>query len=127
MHCLSIHQPWAHAILHLGKDIENRTWSTKYRGPLLIHASKSLASYKRELSYDWMARYGVALPSLDEMAFGAILGVVDLTDCINTPVQSVWAENAWKWVLKNPVLCEKPIPLRGQQGLFSVDREILLK
>jgi len=36
---LSIRQPWAYAILHLGKDIENRPWRTNFRGPLLIHAS----------------------------------------------------------------------------------------
>jgi hypothetical protein len=38
---LSIRQPWAWAILHAGKRIENREWrSCKYRGPILIHASK---------------------------------------------------------------------------------------
>ncbi|MBL8866467.1 MAG: ASCH domain-containing protein, partial [Planctomycetia bacterium] len=48
MLALSIHQPWAHAILHFGKSVENRTWSTSYRGPLLIHAAKSRASYDRQ-------------------------------------------------------------------------------
>jgi hypothetical protein len=40
---LSIRQPWAHAIVHLGKRIENREWqhAPSYRGPLLIHASSS--------------------------------------------------------------------------------------
>ena len=32
MLCLSIRQPWARMILHCGKDIENRPWSTKGRG-----------------------------------------------------------------------------------------------
>jgi hypothetical protein len=36
---LTIRQPWAHAILHLGKDVENRSWRTRYRGLLLIHAA----------------------------------------------------------------------------------------
>jgi len=35
---LSICQPWAHAIVFMTKRIENRSWSTPYRGPLLIHA-----------------------------------------------------------------------------------------
>jgi hypothetical protein len=39
---LSIRQPWAWLILHAGKDIENRDWPTKYRGPFLIHASKGM-------------------------------------------------------------------------------------
>src|ERR1017187_9047245 len=45
---LSIRQPWAHAILHLGKDVENRSWSTPYRGSILIHASGRLESNARE-------------------------------------------------------------------------------
>lgn len=41
MKALSFRQPWAHAVLHLGKRIENRQWSgCAYRGPILIHASK---------------------------------------------------------------------------------------
>jgi hypothetical protein len=40
---LSLRQPWAHAVLHLGKGIENRRWNTSYRGPILIHASAGIA------------------------------------------------------------------------------------
>jgi hypothetical protein len=41
---LSIRQPWAHAILHWGKDVENREWDgcagwRAFRGEFLIHAS----------------------------------------------------------------------------------------
>lgn len=43
MKALSIRQPWCHAILHLGKRVENRDWSgCAYRGPVLLHASKTL-------------------------------------------------------------------------------------
>ncbi len=44
MKALSLRQPWAWAILHAGKRIENRDWGTAYRGPLLLHASKSVGS-----------------------------------------------------------------------------------
>lgn len=37
---LSVRQPWAFAIARGWKPIENRSWPTDYRGPLLIHASK---------------------------------------------------------------------------------------
>jgi len=36
---LSLTQPMAWAIFH-GKDVENRRWSTKFRGRVYIHASK---------------------------------------------------------------------------------------
>lgn len=43
MKALSLRQPWAHAVLHLGKRVENRDWAgCSYRGPILIHASKTL-------------------------------------------------------------------------------------
>jgi hypothetical protein len=39
MKALSLHQPWA-SLIGLGvKTIETRSWSTKYRGPLAVHAS----------------------------------------------------------------------------------------
>ena len=41
MKALSIKQPWAWAIACGHKTIETRTWSTTYRGPLLIAASKT--------------------------------------------------------------------------------------
>lgn len=42
---LSIRQPWAHAIVHLGKTIENRDWrGCSYRGPILIHASSNIGT-----------------------------------------------------------------------------------
>jgi hypothetical protein len=39
--CLTVCQPWAWAIVHGRKHVENRTWATDYRGPLLIHAGGS--------------------------------------------------------------------------------------
>jgi hypothetical protein len=80
MKALSIHQPWAWAILHAGKTVENRTWSTKYRGPLLIHASKTRTSYDREAQVDWLKVYGVVIPRWEELVVEAIVGVVELVD-----------------------------------------------
>ena len=42
MKALSIRQPWATLILHGQKDIENRSWATRQRGQVLIHASKGM-------------------------------------------------------------------------------------
>ncbi len=40
MRALSLHQPWASLIAEGVKTIETRSWATKYRGPLAIHAAK---------------------------------------------------------------------------------------
>lgn len=63
MKALSVCQPWAHAILALGKNVENRSWPTSYRGPLLIHASKTKAFYDREDADDWREGLGMELPA----------------------------------------------------------------
>ena len=42
---LSIRQPWAWLIIHAGKDIENRIHNTRHRGPLYIHAPKTVDPY----------------------------------------------------------------------------------
>lgn len=42
MTVLSLRQPWAWVVVHLGKDIENRKWDTQFRGDFLIHASKGM-------------------------------------------------------------------------------------
>jgi len=39
MKILSVRQPWATPIVGRIKDVENRTWRTNYRGPVLVHAS----------------------------------------------------------------------------------------
>ena len=54
MKALSIRQPWAAAIVQLGKNIENRTWATRFRGPILIHAAKTI-SRQDMLEFDKVA------------------------------------------------------------------------
>lgn len=45
MRVLTVRQPWAWAIIHGGKDVENRTRNIAgdYRGPVAIHAGKEWA------------------------------------------------------------------------------------
>ena len=134
MMCLSIHQPWAHAILHLQKRVENRTWATRHRGPLLVHASKSLASFDRQNPTHWRRVLGVPLPERDGLAFGALVGVVDVVGCVKVGPggdlggfgASVWAEEGgYAWVLENPRAFATAIPYRGAQGLFSVPDSLI--
>ena len=41
---LTVRQPWAELILRGRKPFELRTWRTKYRGPLVIHAAVKIDS-----------------------------------------------------------------------------------
>ena len=124
--CLTICQPWAWAIFN-GKDVENRPWESRYRGPLLIHAGASHdwlcdSSYLRDL--------GLVVPPDDELVFGAILGLVDQVDCWHQSQreiirESVWAEGPWCHVYANPRPFAKPVPYKGRQKFFGVPLSML--
>ena len=48
MKALSVCQPWAWAIVHGIKKVENRWRPTRHRGPLVIHASRSRRYLERD-------------------------------------------------------------------------------
>jgi len=73
---LTVCQPFAWALMFGPKRVENRGWSTSYRGPLAIHAGKSTAWL--HCVDDFPA--GLAVPSVFD--FGAVLGFMDLVDII---------------------------------------------
>ncbi|MBP6566065.1 MAG: ASCH domain-containing protein [Saprospiraceae bacterium] len=143
MKCLSVKQPWASLIFH-GKDIENRTWHTKYRGEVLIHVSAKSAGIPSELLNEEQFDYFNINPEsgiwLQELMAGkyitsAIIGKVDIVDCV-TNHPSVWAEKGfayasmdgtqykeiYNWVLANPVKFEKPIlNVKGKLSFWDYD------
>ena len=125
---LTIHQLWAWAILAGHKTIENRTWSTNYRGPLAIHAGASRASCDESAAF--IRQLGIEPPPVSELTFGAVIGVCDVVDVISMAdkgrligrsplLTSPWFEGPFGFVLANvrPLL----LPLRGMPGLFSID------
>lgn len=102
MKTLTVKQPWASLIVSGIKDIENRTWATKYRGPVLIHASAKYAIPARMSNLEFFGQERFDLIQKIEL-FGllyyrayhpmAIIGQVDIVDCvINHP--SVWADRS---------------------------------
>ncbi len=123
---LAIRQPWAYAILHLGKDVENRSWRTHYRGPLLIHAAYRRARNPREMLSEYMTR-PPSEKSLRDLPIGRIVGVVDLVDCIKNS-KGKWAERgAWHWVLKNPRPFLTPAECTGRLGLWTPPARVIRK
>src|SRR3546814_18926401 len=81
MKALSIRQPWAWLITQGFKDIENRTWQTKFRGQFLIHASKGMTKDEYE-SVQWylsdIATH-ITLPEFGELERGGIVGLATLS------------------------------------------------
>jgi hypothetical protein len=84
---LTVQQPWAWAIIHGGKDVENRTQLWKYRGLLVIHAGARWSTRGAESPLVVRAAAGKVStfhsfgdPFVAERDFemGAIIGFVDL-------------------------------------------------
>jgi len=126
MKALSIRQPWAWLVLHC-KPIENRTWATKFRGRVLIHAAKGMTRAEYEAAIDFIVAQGITLPfdlpSFDALERGGIIGSVEIVDCISQS-DSSWFTGPYGFVLANP----EPmpfIPLRGMLGFFEVDESLL--
>jgi hypothetical protein len=120
MKTLTVHQYWADAIFDHDKDIENRTWNTKYRGELLIHAGKS----KTSLSDSEQAIVKAMGTPSQSPILGAIIGKVEIIDCVqNHPSQ--WAiAGHYHWILSNPKRCE-PYYIKGGLSLWDFDETLL--
>lgn len=133
MMALSIRQPWASLILKAGKDIENRTWSTRYRGRILIHAAKGMTRDEHEDAIAFAVEAirsdprnaGNPKTTLRELGFafkdlqrGGIIGSVEIVDCVSDSA-SPWFVGPQGFVLRDP----QPLPfrpLKGRLGFFEV-------
>ncbi len=112
MRCLSLREPWATAIFRLGKNVENRTWRTNFRGQLGIHVSRNV---------DTDSLRDLKLTTRDLFPLGCVVGFVELYD-ITENSQSTWArEDQFHWLIRSPILLPKPFPCRGQVQLFEAD------
>lgn len=129
MRALTVRQPWAWAIIHGGKNIENRTWQTKHRGDLAIHTAQQVdtagVAVVAELSepplFPWPTDVNPTA------VFGAVIGVVALDDvhhaddCWNGKSHcSFWAEpGVFHWEVRPLLTCD-PYPIKGMLGLWAL-------
>ena len=122
MKILSIRQPWAYAILKLGKDVENRKWWTPFRGWFYIHAGKKIDME----GYRFITKeLCLKLPEPGDLKTGGIVGMSYLYNCISgNQKESVLGYNPWFFGPYGFLLRESKeiemIPLPGKLGFFDV-------
>jgi len=137
---LSLRQPWAWLVVHGGKDVENRRWSTRFRGEFLVHAAKGMTADEYDGAVSFVAgvrgfgwdEAAAFLPTPKALVRGGIIGRARLVDVIPPccPGEFVVADCAcghpWHmgqqfgFVLADVV--ELPFePLTGKLGFFDPD------
>lgn len=124
--CISVRQPWADLILWGVKDIENRSKLTHFRGTILVHSSSATPEPEPLAQIETVAKKHGVIPRDRpyDPARGAILGMVDIVDCV-TKSESEYFQGPYGWVLDKPIRFKKSIPFKGAVGIFYVSRAIL--
>ena len=149
MYCLSGHAWWFWAIFHAGKDIENRAWdrAPTWRGRFLLHASKTRARHEYEdcamamweadlisglevlnrrlpipVAPPAAARNKPALPAMDALPLGHLIGHVALTGTRrNQPDDpNPWSMDGQLGLLLADPIAFEPVPMLGALGFFDV-------
>lgn len=119
---LSVRQPWAWAIIHAGKDIENRSWQAvnhglRVRGRIAIHAAKGMTREEYEDAAEFMSEIGIACPQPADLLRGGIIGSAKVSDVVSQS-ESKWFFGPRGLVLRDPTPCAF-IPAVGALGYFD--------
>ena len=153
MKAITILQPWTSLIACGEKKIETRSWETKYRGKIAIHAGKKYQN-PFEVSQEIFTNICrcLRIKKLDDwhdLERGKVIAIADLVDCVkieaynfNTKgvINGIWLVNGdyiegieldfgdytlgrYVWILENVQLIN-PVPARGQQRLWNWDEKL---
>ncbi|MFI8992155.1 ASCH domain-containing protein [Streptomyces antimycoticus] len=126
MRALTIRQPWAALIAHADKRIENRVWPTSYRGPLLIHAGKSID--RTALKHPPVAAEVRRLRDQGiQLELGAVIAVAQLSGCHQPDgVCTRWsAVGQFHFELSHVAALPLPVPCTGRLQLWFPSAELL--
>ncbi len=140
MKALTLQDPYATLVARGVKTIETRSWATRYRGPLAIHASKRVSAASRADARDVpeiaRALRRLGCTDLGALPRGAIVATCELIDVL--PVEQLvahadlylpgderafgdYSRGRYGWVLVNVTPFATPIPARGALGLWTFD------
>lgn len=119
MKALSIRQPWAWLIVNGIKPVENRTWHTPMRGPILIHAGQQFDTDGLAFVLERFPELRARLPGRFDL--GGVVGAASLVDCVQQH-PSPWFFGPFGFVLADA----RPLPFkacRGQLSFFDIADE----
>ncbi len=149
MKTLTLTQPWATLVAIGAKRIETRSWSTKYRGPLAIHAAQRVWPYYSDVSTEPFARalrgiigrneYGAL--QIDRLPRGVVVATCRLADVarvvlidgqahadlgdgtVAIPEEELpfgdFRVGRFAWLFLEVRPLDEPIPAKGTLGLWE--------
>lgn len=139
---LSLWQPWATLMAIGAKRIETRSWSTPYRGPVLIHATKVTPGPVRDVVYQepfrqaLCAAYGSTIDPFD-LPRGLVVAIGRLVRCVAMTPETIalvpepeasfghFATGRYAWVFEE-VEEVPPFAASGDhRGLWRVDEQTM--
>ena len=127
---LTLHRPWAWAIAHSTKRVENRTWTpTVPVGAFVaIHAGKHFdADVARKLALGLAPQCSLD-PAEHPLGIVAVARLARVIDCGRENVpddQEPWTVGPYAWLLEDVVALLEPIEATGRQGLWPVEGALL--
>ena len=150
MRGLSLTQPYASLVAAGSKAIETRSWRTDYRGPVAIHAAKTMSSWARFMCGTTTFQAGLwgkeldaadLTPAINRLPLGAIVAVARLDNCVSTnersrmPRPSIkdafelvfgdYSPDRFAWFLADVRALPEPIPCKGALGLWTIPDDVL--
>jgi len=148
MKAITLRQPWASLIAIGEKRIETRSWPTKYRGPLAVHAAKSITRASDLVCFEEPFRsvlqehgflidrtYSDKSPGVElRFPVGVVIATCEIINCIPITEQVAYeirkedsreyafgdyTPGRFAWILSNIKPLPEPIPAIGRQGLWN--------
>lgn len=124
---LTVWQPWASLLAAGVKEYETRSWSTRYRGLIAIHAAK------RQPDTDYRRLIGGRGNMPDPLPVGAVVALARLVDVVPTDTLRAkpgfmasqearlgdYAPGRFAWQMKIVEQYDPPLPAQGKQGLWD--------
>lgn len=147
MKALSLWEPWATLVVIGAKRIETRSWSTDYRGALLIHAAGKVSKPQIEICHEEPFRTFLRANGIQrwqDFKLGCVIGSVDLINCLQIVEPSyavpdvsvapppepelsfgIYKPGRYAYGLANHQRFAEPIKHRGLQRFFNIHPQVL--
>jgi len=135
--CISLWEPWASLMMMGFKRNETRSWPTKHRGPLMIHAAKKWGKEQKAIIQAWPFSNHFSVDENFETTRGCLLGAVNVVNVIRSEKWDVetaadifeedygdYSPGRFVWITEGARKLITPVPFKGMQGMFNIPKDL---